>query len=200
MRATPAFGSDPVRVRGYTTGTGQRVYRVFVPVELPDGGSESWEEACQRLGIPFSCDVRWSQISYQADRQQQVRGVPAYGMLGRSFVERLLAAWPGPPTTLTWFAFWAGYAESVDEAADRQDQQFLPASQKDFLHNGEFSLHRKPADFLLRLSSEANHHFPSAVWTEDHSTIFAGPLYADSFFLTCTQEIYRAMTDAGVEL
>lgn len=200
MRQTPSFGSDPTRVHGYTTDAAQEVYRVFIPVELPGGGYESWEEICRRLNIPFSSNTRWSQIRHRANCQEQELGVPAYGMVARSFVEALLSAWPAPPKTPMRFAFWVGYAEPVADALDQEGVQLLPATQEDFLHNGEFSIHRDSAKFLLRLTSDETRHFPSAVWTEDHSTILAGPIYADSFILTCTPETHQTMISSGIEV
>lgn len=43
-------------------------------------------------------------------------------------------------------------------------------------------------------------HSPVAFWSDDHTFVFAGPIYADTSYISCTAAFYEQLVALGYEV
>ena len=197
----PSFGPDSLVVRGYAAEGRDVVCRLFIPIQYSGPEFRTWKTVSEELGIECSNEVKWDQIAQAAAAQKKQRGIPGYGFVPPSYFTSLIKLLSQSFAASTPFTFvlWTGYAEYL---LDTNPQSFfpIPPMYENFLGQGGYEAVSADLSWLEERTATGDQHAPVAFWSADHTFVFAGPIYADSSYITCTAEFYEELAAAGYEV
>lgn len=194
----PVFGSDHFTVAGYTTDQYPQVYRLFIPIQTPDGGSISWKKAAGILDVEYSSRIRWSSLEAAGEVRKAPIGVPPVGEVPVGFFEQLIKVTceKFDSSKLFTFVLWHGYADKyIDDVGEE-----IPASGQNYLSDGNYKSLEESITWLRLQDQDLDARAPVAFWSSTEAIVLAGPAYLDSYYVSCNAALAAEVQSRGYEM
>ena len=200
----PQFGEDLTVVGGYCTEDQPIVARVFLPLDLVTSGGthfQSWSTASSLAGVELTGTTRWRDLHQLAGRRGNSIGKTQFAAMPAGQLNRLVAVLSSvaPRPERVGYALWAGYAGDLDEWL-MQATSLIGPDAPGFLKDGSFYKYVDDLGWAASRSLEDGMRLPAAIWDASFNFVLASPLYHDSFYLTCSDDVFQRLREMGIEL